>query len=75
MNTDRTYTAASVLSSYSMAAVAAAGAAVGLAAAVQYLSPEAREWMNNAHPAVSLGLVFASCIPFGYLFARALLAK
>jgi hypothetical protein len=57
-----------------MSAIAAAASTVGAAAAVQYLSPAARDWMN-AHPAAALALIVLSCVPFGYLFSRALSTK
>lgn len=60
---------------YYLASLLAAAVAVGAATAVQYGSPAAYSWMNHAHPAASLGLVFAACGPFAYLFGRAILAK
>ena len=64
----------STFATYGMSAIAAAASTVGAAAAVQYLSPAAREWMN-AHPAAALALIVLSCVPFGYLFSRALIIK
>lgn len=60
---------------YFLASLLAAAATVGAALVVQYGSPAAYAWMNHAHPAASLGLILAACVPFGYLFGRAILAK
>jgi hypothetical protein len=60
---------------YFLASLLAAAATVGAALVVQYGSPAAYAWMNHAHPLASLGIVFAACVPFAYLFGRAILAK